>query len=910
MSHIFISYSRKDKPFVQDLVGKLEERGYDVWFDLQDILPSEKWWDSIKEGIDGSDNFVFIISPDSLKSDTCQRELTYAIQNKKRLLPILHQRVGDDDWQHFPETVSAEEKNSRIYSFKMVRDTHWLFFREDDNLESAFEQLEKSLKTEPEWAREHTRLLQRARLWERDNFSNGRLLNRSEVMDALGWLEKSKGREPKPTDLQVRFINQSNAYTKKRKNITRTLIAFAVFVMSIMAIYGVYQYRQTQTKRAEAKSLELASMAQEVYKTRPDLSLLLSIEAVNIFDTIEARAALFSHVGAVPYRTQYINLQNDIRPEPNFFLDFSPRGNYVAAGGRSYNETYFVDLSDVKEPIVFSSEYPWSVKDIAFSSDESFVAITGCYTLRMQCIQSIVSLLNLQTKEVKNLLLPRDNDGYGPGILMEKLSFSSNDSILLGSGCDVEKQDNCGEIVFWDAKSGDEITHLSNLPAPVVDVALDESVDRLTYIESYSDMDRVVVWNTQTGSVENTIELQPGQDKTEVTIIDNGSAVIWVKGNIIQVIDVYSSTVRAELTIPFYGNVFGVFSDNNILTIVTDETVYGWEINQLEKAYEFENIFDNLQSVNNSNSSPLLVGQLGDTVVVWDTNKLPQSTVFLPAEPHNAPITEIVFPEEKHRLISIDSSGKGVEWDLRDQSWKGADAIFMLTRQRDAKNLPSDFSNISGLLSFDGDFSMNSQGTLAAWAWANTRADTVITYQLWDSKNSRYILEYGSFFFVDRLTGMAFSPDNSLLAIGTGDRFEINNAIHIIDTSSGGEIVEMKIPNECIPYSKGLDFNPEGSLMASTCGNNIVLWDMSSYEQIRSPIATSGWITSLKFNNDGSSLGIGFGDGSLAVIQINSSEGSKNKILEYACQMAGRTLSIDEWEKYIPGYEYSPLCSD
>ena len=84
MQNLFLSYSRNNKLFVQDLVGKLEERGYDVWFDLQDILPSEKWWDSIKEGIDGSDNFVFVISPDSLKSDTCQRELTYAVQNKKR----------------------------------------------------------------------------------------------------------------------------------------------------------------------------------------------------------------------------------------------------------------------------------------------------------------------------------------------------------------------------------------------------------------------------------------------------------------------------------------------------------------------------------------------------------------------------------------------------------------------------------------------------------------------------------------------------------------------------------------------------------------------------------------------------------------------------------------------------------
>jgi hypothetical protein len=55
---IFISHSRKDKDFVRRIEEALEERGYDAWVDVEDILPTEDWLAKVYLAIEGTDAFV------------------------------------------------------------------------------------------------------------------------------------------------------------------------------------------------------------------------------------------------------------------------------------------------------------------------------------------------------------------------------------------------------------------------------------------------------------------------------------------------------------------------------------------------------------------------------------------------------------------------------------------------------------------------------------------------------------------------------------------------------------------------------------------------------------------------------------------------------------------------------------
>ena len=80
---VFISYSRKDKPFVQKLNEALDQAGVHAWVDWEGIELASDWMETIKEAIQGSDAFLFVISPDSLKSSICAQELEFGISLNK-----------------------------------------------------------------------------------------------------------------------------------------------------------------------------------------------------------------------------------------------------------------------------------------------------------------------------------------------------------------------------------------------------------------------------------------------------------------------------------------------------------------------------------------------------------------------------------------------------------------------------------------------------------------------------------------------------------------------------------------------------------------------------------------------------------------------------------------------------------
>ena len=72
MADVFISYSRRDTEFVKVLYEALDASTYDTWIDWQGIAPTTEWWKEIEAGIESSDNFLFVISPDSVASNACK----------------------------------------------------------------------------------------------------------------------------------------------------------------------------------------------------------------------------------------------------------------------------------------------------------------------------------------------------------------------------------------------------------------------------------------------------------------------------------------------------------------------------------------------------------------------------------------------------------------------------------------------------------------------------------------------------------------------------------------------------------------------------------------------------------------------------------------------------------------------
>ena len=64
----FISYSRKDKGFAQQLDERLRDLKRKPWADWEPLRPGSEFPPRIRAGIEGAANFIFVVSPDSIVS--------------------------------------------------------------------------------------------------------------------------------------------------------------------------------------------------------------------------------------------------------------------------------------------------------------------------------------------------------------------------------------------------------------------------------------------------------------------------------------------------------------------------------------------------------------------------------------------------------------------------------------------------------------------------------------------------------------------------------------------------------------------------------------------------------------------------------------------------------------------------
>src|SRR5215471_3947181 len=87
---VFISYSRTDSDaFADELVAGLEYGGFAPFLDHHDIAAGEDWEAHLGGLIKQSDIVVIVISPEAVKSERCLREVNWAIELSKPLVPII-----------------------------------------------------------------------------------------------------------------------------------------------------------------------------------------------------------------------------------------------------------------------------------------------------------------------------------------------------------------------------------------------------------------------------------------------------------------------------------------------------------------------------------------------------------------------------------------------------------------------------------------------------------------------------------------------------------------------------------------------------------------------------------------------------------------------------------------------------
>jgi len=241
---VFISYSRKDKEFVHRLDEELKRRDREAWVDWEGIPPGDTWERTIYGAIEATHTFIFVVTPDSIASEVCGKEIAHAAANNKRLVPIVQRDVATDAVP------------------KSLAELNWIFFRDSDDFEEATGKLISALDTDLTWVRAHTRLLTRAIEWNANGKNKSFVLRGDDLRSAEQWLaEAGAQKDRQPTALQTEYIIGSRKAASRRQRITLGATSFGFVVAIVLAVLALFARQEGLKQEAKAKDQTQVAVA-------------------------------------------------------------------------------------------------------------------------------------------------------------------------------------------------------------------------------------------------------------------------------------------------------------------------------------------------------------------------------------------------------------------------------------------------------------------------------------------------------------------------------------------------------------------------------------------------------------------------------------------------------------------------
>ena len=87
-NYVFISYSHKDTQTVIPIMEKLCALGCRIWYD-EGIVPGSEWPEDIAQHLNNCAMVIAFISPNSMASVNCRREINFALSKQKPFLSVV-----------------------------------------------------------------------------------------------------------------------------------------------------------------------------------------------------------------------------------------------------------------------------------------------------------------------------------------------------------------------------------------------------------------------------------------------------------------------------------------------------------------------------------------------------------------------------------------------------------------------------------------------------------------------------------------------------------------------------------------------------------------------------------------------------------------------------------------------------
>lgn len=903
----FISYSHsadgKLAPAVQRGLHRFAKpwyrlRAMRVFRDETTLSTSPELWPSIESALSQSEYFLYLASPEAAESFWVRKEFEYWVKHrsKDRMLIILTdgELAWDRDAQDFDWAKTTAVPRDIDHSFQ-----------------------DEPLYLDLRWARTE------------DQLSLSNLKFRSDIADvASTLLGQSKDA------LVGEDVRQ---HRRTRKIAFSAILTLAVLAIAsvLAAVVAVQNQREAEKRGAIALSRQLATQAVALAGSdRGDLAILLSLEAINVHPTVDARNGLLSGLTRDPYRL--FHLHGHMGQVQS--LAFSPDGDeLLSLGCEGIDSLGLCDHFGVRRwdatngnpsgQAILPGANSWTIFDRPSAGGSLLAHNRGAKSwdpVTGQMLGDARSLLKAsqrgdvylgrerrdlvlrETKTRRRLLAPFDRENEK----IRSVAFHPSAPLVAIGG-------SMGQVRLWDTEA---LRNGSLMPRRDLDahdaavIDLDFSPDGQFLITSSRD-NSVLMWELEAetparrlvdGANVSSVTFSPdGRRFVIATSVGElgGELLLWNTDHWQQV-----RTLAGKQPVAFHSNgrlLASAGSDGAIIVRDLDR--------DRPLGTKLEDPGDPMSLVFLDGGRRLIAGGRDQSLRIWnvETGRLEQT----PIATDQGWISALAVHPDGMRLASGGNNGQILLWDIQNLA-KGP--TITIAGHDEAPVAALDFSP-DGAQLVSGGF----DNTLRFWD--PTTGDPL----------ARKPIDTGHDVYVAKFDGIgsrvaAATEDGSILLWGLSEDGATGSVIgtHLLQTDG----------------MTGLDFGPEDRFLVSSSLEQTQIWSLESgTPRARTPIEGSF----VALGPDGEWLALATDNGEIRLVDVDNwrvfdatlgqqrdlvfglafspdakrlvstAEGdvvvwdvSIESWRERACTLAKRNLTPEEWDRYLGDRPYAKTCPD